>query len=173
MGALSVSKEAFVLCLPPSEIRQDGETQHRTRANELVISRYAELMAEGTVFPPLKVWFDGVDYWLSDGFHRLAAADKAGITSIRCEVHLGSVDDARWDSYSANGDHGLKLTALEAKRVVQNALLHARSAHLSNMEISRHLSVSEPRYVVGARSYQRVVMGKQLDSLLGAKRHIL
>ena len=48
------------------------------------ITHYAEVMKEeGNVFPPLVVFYDGTDHWLSDGFHRHAAAKKAGLGSLK------------------------------------------------------------------------------------------
>jgi hypothetical protein len=32
-----------------------------------------------TAFPPVVVYFDGTDYWLADGFHRLAAWERIGV----------------------------------------------------------------------------------------------
>jgi hypothetical protein len=51
-----------------SSIRRDGETQHRTAANPGVVVEYSELMRAGVVFPPIRVWWDGSEFWLSDGF---------------------------------------------------------------------------------------------------------
>jgi hypothetical protein len=35
---------------------------------------YAEDMAAGAVFPAIVLFFDGAEYWLVDGFHRILAA---------------------------------------------------------------------------------------------------
>jgi hypothetical protein len=56
-------------------------------------------MKDGTTFPPIRVWWDGSSYWLSDGFQRLAAAKQAGITEITCKIPEGSLTEAQWDSY--------------------------------------------------------------------------
>lgn len=53
--------------VPLSSLRRDGETQHRAALDVEIIEEYAALMAEGVAFPPLRVWFDGEEYWLSDG----------------------------------------------------------------------------------------------------------
>jgi len=100
-------------------------------------------MKEGSVFPPIRVWYDGDYYWISDGFHRLAACELAGQTEIKCEVRHGSLDDARWDSYAANSTHGLNWSAAERQRIIQRALEHANAKLLSNVEIARHIGLPE------------------------------
>ena len=62
-------------------IRIDGETQSRERINEETVAEFAEAMkgpAAGSVqaWPAVTVFFDGTDYWLADGFHRLLAARR-------------------------------------------------------------------------------------------------
>jgi len=100
-------------------------------------------MQDGIVFPPVRVWWDGDAYWLSDGFHRIAAAERAGFAEIRAEVHHGCLSDAQWDSYSVNTSHGLRRTATEAQRVIHLALQHPRAGDLSNLELARHLHIPE------------------------------
>ena len=71
--------------LPLSFIRCDGGTQPREAINDAVVSEYAERIAEGDSFPPVTVYYDGSDYWLADGFHRVAASMRfdAGARSMR------------------------------------------------------------------------------------------
>ncbi|HNH50086.1 MAG TPA: ParB/Srx family N-terminal domain-containing protein, partial [Myxococcota bacterium] len=67
--------------IPIDGIRTDGGTQARGSMNEDTVETYAEAMAEGVTFPPVVVYLDDQgDAWLADGFHRLAAAWKAGHT---------------------------------------------------------------------------------------------
>ena len=124
-------------------LRVDGDTQHRIAIHAAVVAEYAALMEAGAEFPPIRVWWDGTDYWLSDGFHRLAAAKRAGLVSIAAEVLQGSLADAQWDSYAANSAHGVRRTAEETQRVVRLALRHPNAAMRSNVEIAKHLHIPE------------------------------
>jgi hypothetical protein len=63
-------------------IRTDGDTQTRVAMDVAAITDYAEAMADGVVFPPIVVYREGSDYWLADGFHRVAAARKAHLTTL-------------------------------------------------------------------------------------------
>jgi len=129
--------------VPIASIRRDGQTQHRTSINPRVVAEYAELMRAGDIFPPIRIWWDDADFWLSDGFQRVAAAEQAGFTEILAEVRRGSQDDAKWDSYAANSTHGMRRTAEETRRVIRLTLAHANATHLSNVELAKHLHLSE------------------------------
>ena len=66
-----------VRLLPIASIRTNGDTQHRNAPNPNIVREYAELMRAGVVFPPVAVFWDGKDHWLSDGFQRIDAAKLA------------------------------------------------------------------------------------------------
>ncbi len=126
-----------------SKIRTDGETQCRVNVDRSAILEYAELMRSGTIFPPVRVWFDGQDYCLADGFQRLSAAREIGAVFIAAEVLCGSLEDARWDSYAANATHGVRRTKADIEAIVRRALEYPKSHLLSNVQIARHLHVPE------------------------------
>jgi hypothetical protein len=84
--------------LPIGEIRRDGGTQNRVHLNQSIILEYAQLMDLGACFPPVTVWYDGTSYWLVDGFHRVAAAEKCGRETVDAEIKCGSLGDALWSS---------------------------------------------------------------------------
>jgi len=125
------------------KIRTDGGTQARASLQPAVVRRYAGLIADDLVFPPLRVWFDGSHYWLSDGFHRLAAAALAGFKYVTVEVFSGSQQDAIWDSFNANSRHGLAFKHSDLALVIERALKHQRAASLSNVEIARYIGTTE------------------------------
>ena len=54
-------------------IRRDGGTQPRSKLHRETTELYTERMREGDEFPPVTVFFDGHEYWLADGFHRVEA----------------------------------------------------------------------------------------------------
>jgi hypothetical protein len=100
-------------------------------------------MREGVDFPPISVCCDGLDYWPSDGFQRIEAAEVAGFLEIRAEVRSGTKEDAQWDSYAANATHGSRRTASETIRVIQLALRHPNAANMSTANLSKHLHIPE------------------------------
>ena len=126
------------------QIRRDGQTQCRAATSGSRIGEYARQMAAGTEFPPVRVWFDGKHYWLSDGFQRVAAAESINKTEIIAELRYGNLDDARWDSYSANSRHGFRRSGADVAMAISLAIAHPRAAVLSNLELARYLNIPEP-----------------------------
>jgi len=124
-------------------IRTDGVTQCPAVVAQQLIDEYAALMIAGTVFPPVRVSFDGEQYWLTDGFQRIAAAKTAGQTRISVAIRTGSLTEARWDSYSSNADYGLRRTSADIEIAVKRALVHPNAATLSNVQLAKHLNVPE------------------------------
>lgn len=125
-----------------AKIRIDGETQPRAGINTALVAEYAEIYeAGGSDFPPVIVFFDGVDYWMADGFHRWHAAKKAELEGIYCEIHDGTVEDARWYSYAANQTHGQRRTTADKQKAVKAALLHPKGAGMSDSQIAEYVGV--------------------------------
>jgi hypothetical protein len=78
-------------------------------------------MAAGDVFPPIVVFTDGTDSWLSDGIHRLDGAIKAK-KKIGVDTRNGTKADAIEFACGANAAHGMRRTNADKKRSVQLAL---------------------------------------------------
>lgn len=128
----------------PEYIHRDGDTQPRAKIDQAVCDEYGERMKAGEKFPPIDVFFDGNDYWLADGFHRLQAyAMAVPAKPIECNLFEGSLQDAQWHSYSVNKTHGLRRTNDDKERAVTAALHHPNAAQLSNRQIAEHCGVSE------------------------------
>jgi len=125
-------------------IRIDGGTQSRAEINSAVVAEYAEAIENGSVFPPIRVFFDGVSYWLGDGFHRYFAHLKAGKTGIAADVTNGTQRDAILHSLSANSLHGLRRTNADKRKAVTAMLQDFEWQEWSNSEIARHCHVSLP-----------------------------
>jgi hypothetical protein len=132
--------------LPISNILRDGGTQCRVVLDKNSIDKYRDLMEMGVDFPPVSVWFDSKNYWLSDGFQRIAAAEQLARTHIVAEIRLGRREDAQWDSYGCNATHGLPRTGADIKAAVVRAFAHPNSTNLSNGEIARHLGIPESTF---------------------------
>jgi hypothetical protein len=103
-------------------IHCDCGTQSRAAINTDTVKEYAEEMIEGAKFPPAEVFFDGSEYYLADGFHRVMAASRNGFLDFECHVHLGTKSDALLFSLGANARHGLKRTNADKRRSVELAL---------------------------------------------------
>ncbi len=125
-------------------IRLDGDTQPRVEIDNALVHEYARCYEAGVKMPPLIVFFDGVDHWLADGFHRWHAARKAELKSVPCDVRKGTREDARWFSYSANQTHGLRRTNEDKARAVRAALKHPNGAKMSDRQIAEHVGVGAP-----------------------------
>lgn len=128
-----------------SKIRLDGGTQSRAAINEATVAEYAEAMADpATVFPPVIVYFDGKDYWLADGFHRLAAWAQIGRTEIPTDVRQGDRRRAILHSVAANSAHGLRRTNDDKRRAVMTLLEDPEWSAWTDREIARQCAVSHP-----------------------------
>lgn len=125
-----------------TQVRTDGGTQPRIQLDLAIIADYAEAMADGAMFPPITVFYDGADYWLADGFHRLAAIQQLGLADISADVRQGTQQDAQWHSYSVNQSHGLRRTNDDKRRAAEAALAHPYANRYSSREIARHCGVS-------------------------------
>jgi hypothetical protein len=136
--------------LAPSKIRTDGGTQPRVGITSQIIIEYAEAIGgiNDWPFPPIIVYFDGSDYWLADGFHRLAAANlfaernKIAYTVV-ADVRQGTQRDAILHSVGANADHGLRRTSEDKRRAVLRLLEDNEWTQWSNREIARRCRVDE------------------------------
>ena len=128
--------------IPVGRIRLDGGTQPRAMIDQIVVTEYAEAMREGASFPAVVVWFDGTDYWLSDGYHRVHAALTLGMDTIHADVRTGTQQDAQWHSYGVNATHGLRRTNDDKRRAVEAALRHPIAATMSTRTIAEWCGVS-------------------------------
>ena len=130
--------------LPITKIRTDGGTQSRAQLNEEAIADYAEAMSEGASFPPVLVFYDGQDYWLADGFHRIHAAHKAELTQLAVEVRQGSRREAVLYSVGANAYHGLRRTNADKQRAAETLLRDEEWGQWSDNAIAKACGVSQP-----------------------------
>jgi hypothetical protein len=122
-------------------IRIDGGTQVRKQLNQDKVQEYADLMRDKVEFPPITVFFDGSDYWLSSGFHRYFATKQIGNVSIDCDVHEGTVRDAKLFAYGAN-KHGLPHSPEENRQIVLELIKDEEWGKWSNAQIAKHIGLS-------------------------------
>lgn len=121
------------------EIRLDGGTQPRTEIDQDLVSEYAECLDK---LPPVTVFFDGVKYWLADGFHRFHAHNRANLSEINCIVINGTQRDAILHSVGVNACHGKRRTNEDKRKAVLTLLKDEEWSKWSNRQIAKACKVS-------------------------------
>ena len=140
-------------------LRLDGDTQSRTAVHEDTVAEYAEIItASGSQWPfgPVEVFHDGSSYFVSDGFHRTLAANKAGRASVPCVVKKGTAREARISGMLANDQHGLRPSAAD-RRFNVNWLLDTFKT-MTQAEIAKNTGASlrTVKMIVAERKPQKV-----------------
>ena len=128
----------------------DERLQSRTEINEGTVSEYAEAILDGADFPPVLVYFDGISYYLTDGYHRLLAHKRAEKVSILCSVVQGTLRDAVFHSTGVNTDHGMRRTYADKRKAVMTLLDDFEWEGMGNGQIAKHCHVS-PTFVSDLR----------------------
>ena len=137
-----ITQEPEVIRVAISLIRRDGGTQPRAAINQTTVTEYAQDMKEGAIFPPVVVFYDGTDYWLSDGFHRVEAAESIGWSQIAALVRQGTRREAVLYSVGVNTTHGLRRSNADKRRAVMTLLEDSEWSQWSNNEIAKRGYVS-------------------------------
>lgn len=100
------------------EIRLDGGTQPREGLDRDHIEDLVEALQRGETLPPVGIKYDGQNYWLYSGFHRVEAHCRAGRDLIAVQIEPGTQRDAILAAAGTNTDHGLKRSPATKRRVV-------------------------------------------------------
>jgi FtsZ-binding cell division protein ZapB len=122
----------------------DKGTQARDTIDLDAVDRYAEDMDNGAKFPPVYAIFDGLNYYLADGFHRYHATRKLKRETIDVEIENGTLEDAVLYSWTANFDHGLPRNNATKRKVVLAALAHPKTKEWTDEAIAKWCHVSRP-----------------------------
>lgn len=104
------------------KIRTDGDTQVRCKLDDATVIEYAEKLKRGKKLPQITLFYDGKDFWLGGGFHRLAAWKRNDAKTVPSDIHKGSKEDAAWFALSDNSKNGLRLNAADKERAIKKAL---------------------------------------------------
>lgn len=123
-------------------IRIDGGTQTRELINETAVAQYTEDLLNGSVFPPIEIFDDGVSKWLVDGFHRLFAHKRADFQEIEVKVYKGTLRDAQFYALGVNDKHGLQRTNADKRKAVMIALDDLEWQDLGDAKIAKICNVS-------------------------------
>lgn len=143
--------------LPLASIRRDEATQPREEVSDQIIGEYAEAMTAredgvvvnpaGQAWPALTVFeapTEAGTYWLADGYHRLAAAERKGLTQIQVDVREGDLRAAILYAAGANREHGLRRTSADARRAIRRVLSDEEWRTRSNEWVAQTVGVSAP-----------------------------
>jgi hypothetical protein len=111
------------------KLTADPRLQHRQDAKDFpgcanpeLAAEYAEAIKAGAKFPPVKAVHDkeARAYWLFDGFHTVAASDKAGKPQVDAEVIEGTFEDALRLSWQSNSTHGARRSGADMTNVLRS-----------------------------------------------------
>ena len=93
----------MVLNLPIKVIRRD--LRGSASLNDEKVRQISESMRRGEPITPVKVLYDGANYWLRDGSHRVAAALSLGRETIEAEMGHGNLADVRNENEISEQGH--------------------------------------------------------------------
>lgn len=129
--------------VPLESVRINGGTQSRVELNQSAIAEYAEAIRLAVELPPVVMFFDGVHFWLADGFHRYHAHREAGAMEIAADIRTGTQRDAILYSVGANASHGLRRSNEDKRKAVEILLADPEWAAWSNNAIAKACAVSD------------------------------
>ena len=127
-----------------AKIRTDGGTQMRVAISNETLLDYRDKWKSGVEFDPIDVFYDGVTYWLADGFHRFYGAREAKRKDIPATIHNGTVRDAILFACGANTAHGLRRTNADKRQSVSVLLADEEWSGWSDRVIAEKCGVSNP-----------------------------
>lgn len=130
--------------LPLTSIRMDDAIQQRAQTDHAIVDEYAERIREWIHLAPPTVFGSLGQYWLADGFHRLAAAQRSGLEVIPAIVKPGTRRDALLFATAANATHGLRRTNTDKRRAVETLLQDPEGewSQWGDRRIADHVGVS-------------------------------
>jgi hypothetical protein len=143
---------SITVTLPLDMIIVDDENQPRT--DELDQSYINQLAEISELWPPVVVVAGGGGrYALVDGFHRISAAEQAGMQQISATVLSMPADrDLLRLGFELNAAHGKPLTVADRKGYAQKLL--AANSSLSDREIGRRAGLHHETVGVLRRGIQ-------------------
>jgi len=86
------------------------------------VAEYCEAMERGDHFPAIGVVNDGETKWLYAGFHRIQAAQEAGLEHFEAEIRDGTRNDALSLACAENAEHGKARSNQEKRDAVVRML---------------------------------------------------
>lgn len=133
------------VALAVADLQVDAAIQPRATLTAHVINEYATLYREAAdhePLPPLDVFqVEGV-YYLTDGFHRAAAAQQAQRETVLCRVYQGTRQDAIRQAALANLKRGLPYSEGDRGRVLERLLQDPEMGQHSDRQLAADLGLS-------------------------------
>jgi ParB-like chromosome segregation protein Spo0J len=133
------------VALAAADLQVDAAIQPREFLTPDVIDEYATLYREvedHEPLPPLEVFeLDGA-YYLADGFHRAAAAQKAQRPTVLCRVYQGTRQDAIRHAALANLKRGLPYSFADRTQVLERLLQDPEVGQRSDRQLAADLGLS-------------------------------
>lgn len=153
-----------------ADIKIDGGTQSREKMNKDMIAEYAEAHLNGAIFPPLEVFFDGIHYYLVDGFHRYFMYQRVKVKEVEVKVHKGTLRDAQFYSLGVNDGHGLRRSNADKRKAVRIILDDLEWQDLSDNQIAKACRVSNTFVANMRKESASSRPQKKTVSIKGSKR---
>jgi hypothetical protein len=150
-----------------NDIRIDGGTQNRKVIVQSRVYGMVEMMKEGDEFDLIDCNFDGVTYWLVDGFHRYHAFKLLGLKEVTIKYVPGTQAEAVIRSYGVNASHGLPRTPEEREEIVIRALNNPDLKGSSVYQIAKICRVSQS-FVAGVKDPEKKKKQKEAK-----KKHVV
>lgn len=162
-----MNRDGMAITLDLGALLMLAENQIREKTDRHTVRRYAEQMAGGAKFPPIKVTLtDPTDvtrgYTLVDGWHRVEATKENGCGSIVAEVVVARPEEVPWLAVEANRAHGLQL---KLTRVVRRGIFRAY-IHAGKHRTGRGRKVKTASEM--AQDLNGIVSRRQLPSWMAA-----
>jgi hypothetical protein len=129
--------------VPLKDIKLDDRLQMRVFGiSQEVVDEYAEVLDE---LPPARVVSDGKTKWLTEGWHRYYAHQKAGKEAMPCQVQKGDFLDALLEAAAANASHGYRRSPDDKRKAVLALIEEERKGNhgWSNRQIATFCRVDE------------------------------
>jgi hypothetical protein len=105
--------------LPIADLTRDARLQTRGGIDPATMLRYKERLADGEEFEPVDAVVVGDTRYLTDGHTRTAAAEAAGLKTIKVNWRPGTWEDAVLAAARANAKHGQPRTAEDCRRAME------------------------------------------------------
>lgn len=117
--------------------------QLREHLSGKALKDYEDSYRAGESLPAIDVFHvPGGRKYPGDGFHRIVAARRAGLTALPCRIHHGGLREAVLFAASANALHGVRRTNADKRKAVAIFLKDREWKLWSDEDIARACAVT-------------------------------
>ncbi len=153
-------------------IRIDGGTQIRSHLDSARVTSYTANYVSGVTMPFPTVFFDGAEYWLADGFHRVAAIKAVGWIDLSADVRAGTRRDAILFAVGANEEHGVPRTNEDKRRAVETLLRDEEWVQWSDRKIAEVCRVGHPLVASVRASVTGISSSEQPRGIIEPRKYV-